>query len=54
MKDKDKPLTIREKVAILLVFYMLKIVAPYEYEYQFTSFYDEIKELIKTKEQATK
>lgn len=46
-KNSTTPLTIREKLACLLVLTLVKMIQPWEYEHQFTELLTEIKSLLK-------
>ena len=46
MKQLKEELTIREKIVIRLVIFLIQLLHPYEYEHQFKEYYKEIKELI--------
>ncbi len=39
-------LTIREKIVIRFVLFVIQMIKPYEYEHQFEKYYAEMKELI--------
>jgi len=45
-EQKDIPLTIREKIVIRLVLFVIQMIEPYEYDHQFTNYYKEMKELL--------
>jgi len=44
--QKQEDLTIREKIAIRLVLFLIQLIQPYEYEHQFKEYFREMKELI--------
>lgn len=44
--SNDKPMNIRQKLSIRLIFLAVKIVAPYEYEHQFQKEWDDIQKLL--------
>lgn len=45
--EKENKITIREKIVIILVIFMIKMIKPFEYDHQFTHFWEEIKENLK-------
>lgn len=45
-KDHDKAISIREKITIRLVLFLIQMIHPYEYEHQFKEYFSEMKELI--------
>ena len=44
---ESKKISTREKIVIVLVIFIIQMVKPWEYDHQFTKFWDELKELIK-------
>lgn len=46
-KDNVRPLSAREKLATLVLLMFLKILSPWEYEHQYSEFFDQIKQLLK-------
>lgn len=46
-KEKDSPLTIRERIALTLTVFVIQMVHPWEYSHQFSKFWEELKELSK-------
>lgn len=44
-------ITIREKIVIRLVLFVIQLLNPYEYEHQFKGYFNEMKELIGLKNQ---
>lgn len=45
----EKEITIREKITIRLVIFLIQLLKPFEYEHQFKEFFNEIKELVGVK-----
>lgn len=50
-QDANKNLTIREKVVIRLILFLIQVVKPYEYEYQFKEWFTEMKEQLNEESQ---
>lgn len=48
-KNLDKPIPVRMKLVTVLVIFLIKMIAPWEYGHQFREFWQEIKELLKPK-----
>lgn len=47
-KEIEKtPVSTREKLVIILVVFLIKMLKPWEYDHQFTKFWEEIKENLK-------
>lgn len=44
--ESQSELTIREKIVIRLVLFVIQMIKPYEYEHQFTRYYEEMRELL--------
>ena len=48
-KKSKEPLSIREKIVIKLVMFLIQVIEPYEYEHQFSNHFKEMDTLIKGK-----
>ena len=54
MKKDEKPyFTIRERMVITLTIFIIQMIKPWEYDHQFTKFWDEIKSLLSNNEPTT-
>ncbi len=42
-KIEQTTISRREKIVIILVVFLIKMIKPWEYDHQFTKFWDEIK-----------
>ena len=42
-KIESATISRREKIVIILVLFLVKMIKPWEYDHQFTKFWDEIK-----------
>jgi len=49
MENKDKEISIREKIVIRLVLFLIQMIKPYEFEHQFKEYFKEMKQLIDIK-----
>ncbi len=47
MKEIPQNITKREKFVIVLVIFLIQMVKPWEYDHQFTKFWEELKTIIK-------
>ena len=48
MNDKRaESLSVRERITVILVMFLVQLIAPYQYEHQFKPIFDDIKELMK-------
>ena len=45
MKE-EKKLGVREKITIILVVFVIQMIKPWEYDHQFTKFWEELKEQV--------
>jgi hypothetical protein len=45
--EKNSNLTIREKLVLHLVIFLIQMIHPWEYSHQYDKFWNELKELIK-------
>lgn len=43
--EDQTPLSLREKLVIILVVFLCKVIRPWQYDHQFKEFWDEIKKL---------
>jgi|GEM_PF-5768836 len=46
-KELPEKLTLREKIVLILVVFLIQMIKPWEYDHQFTKFWDELKALMK-------
>lgn len=46
MNTKDTFLNTKEKVVTILVIFLIKMLKPWEYDHQFTQFWDELKSVM--------
>ncbi len=44
-KDKNDPLTIRERLALTLTIFLIQMLHPWEYSHQYAKFWEELREL---------
>jgi len=51
--SSDK-VSVREKLIITLVIFLIQMLKPWEYSHQFTTFWDEIKQIFNTVKEPTK
>jgi hypothetical protein len=49
IQTQENQVSVKEKLVILLVIFLVKILKPWEYDHQFTSFFDEIKSAMNEK-----
>ena len=42
--DESAPITTREKLVVVLVVFLIKMLKPWEYDHQFKEFWSEIKD----------
>ncbi len=47
MKILSEKLSIRERIVVVLVVFLIQVIKPWEYDHQFTKFWDELKAIIK-------
>ena len=47
MQKELEKISIREKIVIILIIFIIKMIKPWEYDHQFTHFWEELKEQIK-------
>lgn len=47
LETAQSPLSIRERIIVTLVIFIIQMLKPWEYDHQFTKFWDEIKSQIK-------
>lgn len=45
-KTDMTPISSREKFVIIIALFLIKMVRPWEYDHQFTGFWDEVKKTI--------
>lgn len=45
----EKEITIKEKLVVILVIFLIKMIKPWQYDHQFDKFWSEIKEAINPK-----
>ncbi len=43
MEKETTPITAREKIVIILVVFLIKMLKPWQFDHQFTKFWEEIK-----------
>lgn len=48
MKE-EKIISIREKIVVTLVVFLIQMIKPWEYSHQFTKFWEDLKEQINAK-----
>ena len=46
MNKEEQKINVREKIVIILVVFIIKMIKPWEYDHQFKNFWDELKEQI--------
>lgn len=46
-KKTQEPINIREKLVIILTLFLVKMIAPWEFDHQFKDFWEEVKATIK-------
>lgn len=44
--EMKEPLTIREKIVIRLVIFLIQMIKPFDYEHEFTAFFKDILSLM--------
>ena len=45
--EESQPINAREKLIIILIIFLIKMLKPWEYDHQFTKFWDEISKSMK-------
>lgn len=46
-ENANEKITVRERLTIVLVIFLVKMIKPWQYDHQFDKFWNEIKESIK-------
>lgn len=46
MENKNKEFSLRERFVITIAVFLIKMIKPWQYDHQFTKFWDELKEII--------